>query len=298
MGTIKTIYHLPIDTWFTQTFLPSFNQGEVNHQNPAYRKMLKMHGKVVDRSINPTKPEMFQSYKRSHFLRYENNFLLAIQGSKDSKHCIQCLETFIREVPENTFWDACIDHKHQLEDVNFFLGHKIRTTPKRKLPLRRNALGKLSYYRPHTVLDAPTREILSELCLQVMSLNKGTSAEYKIIEPFPHRIVQHYRALEDNLLDFYRLATNFSRFASRIQYLLRYSCVLTLASKMKLRTKRKVFKRFGKQLSIRDPISNTCISYPQGVVHGKRRELKRRENEVFHFHSLAQLVDTCIRAGR
>ena len=245
-----------------------------------------MHGKVVDRSINPTKPEMFQSYKRCHFLRYENNFLLAIQGSaKDSKHCIQCLETFIREKYRKTPFEMRVSTINtSWKTSTFFLGHKIRTTPKRKLPLRRNALGKLSYYRPYTVLDAPTRDILSELCFAGYVTKQGEpQRNTKLLNLSLYRVVQHYRALEDNLLDFYRLATNFSRFASRIHYLLRYSCVLTLASKMKLRTKRKVFKRFGKQLSIRDPISNTCISYPQGVVHGKRRELKRRRMKYFIF---------------
>jgi hypothetical protein len=37
---------------------------------------------------------------------------------------------------------------------------------------------------------------------------------------------------------------------NNLHYFLKYSCVLTIASKMKLKTKRKVFKEYGKNLTI------------------------------------------------
>ena len=41
MGTIKTIYHLPIDTWFTQTFLPFFNPRKGKPPKPSLPKDVK-----------------------------------------------------------------------------------------------------------------------------------------------------------------------------------------------------------------------------------------------------------------
>ncbi|WP_264629472.1 group II intron reverse transcriptase/maturase, partial [Acinetobacter baumannii] len=65
-----------------------------------------------------------------------------------------------------------------------------------------------------------------------------------------HRtILQHFLSLGYGLCNYYKLATNYTTFKARIAYILYYSCVLTLASKYRLRTMKKVINKFGFDLT-------------------------------------------------
>lgn len=73
------------------------------------------------------------------------------------------------------------------------------------------------------------------------------------------------------LLNFYSLADNYSRL-HRILYLLRYGCALTLASKNKLGTLKKVFKKFTLDLKIKGPNGNILASFPnESLVKSSRK---------------------------
>lgn len=68
--------------------------------------------------------------------------------------------------------------------------------------------------------------------------------------------------MERGILNYYSLATNYSKLAGKIHYILKYSCVLTIASKMKLATKKKVFKKYGKDLNILNEKKKIIACYP------------------------------------
>jgi len=46
------------------------------------------------------------------------------------------------------------------------------------------------------------------------------------------------------------MANNYGRLAVRVHFSLKYSCALTISSKMKLRTMRGAFKKYGKDFPI------------------------------------------------
>lgn len=69
--------------------------------------------------------------------------------------------------------------------------------------------------------------------------------------------------MERGLLNYYSIAANYSQFSARIHYILKYSCILTLASKLRLGTKAKVIKRFGIGLKIPGPNEGDIVAeYP------------------------------------
>ena len=57
------------------------------------------------------------------------------------------------------------------------------------------------------------------------------------------------------------MANNYGRLAARVHFSLKYSCALTISSKMKLRTMRGAFKKYGKNLTI--SVKNRSISFPK-----------------------------------
>jgi len=68
--------------------------------------------------------------------------------------------------------------------------------------------------------------------------------------------------VERGILQYYKLANNFGRVAARVHYILKYSCALTIASKMKLTTLKKVFNKYSKNLNIKDESGKIIINYP------------------------------------
>lgn len=57
------------------------------------------------------------------------------------------------------------------------------------------------------------------------------------------------------------MANNYGRIAARIHYSLKYTCSLTISSKMKLKTMRGAFKKYGKTFTVTS--GNKLISYPK-----------------------------------
>lgn len=62
-------------------------------------------------------------------------------------------------------------------------------------------------------------------------------------------IVSRYNMLTRGLLNYYAIATNRYAFHSIINFIMRHSCAKTLARKFNLRTRAKVFAKFGKDLT-------------------------------------------------
>lgn len=83
--------------------------------------------------------------------------------------------------------------------------------------------------------------------------NKGVpTRNCKYLNNTLGEIVVNYRRIELYLLKQYYFSDNFSYLSKRVFYILRYSCALTICSKMKLKTLRKTFKQYGSCLSVVD----------------------------------------------
>jgi hypothetical protein len=65
-------------------------------------------------------------------------------------------------------------------------------------------------------------------------------------------ILRNYIRIELQILKQYYFSDNFDDFSKKVFYFLKYSCALTICSKMRLRTLRKTFKKYGSYLSVSD----------------------------------------------
>jgi hypothetical protein len=93
-------------------------------------------------------------------------------------------------------------------------------------------------------------------------------------------IIESYKSIERGVVNYYSMANNYGRLAARVHYSLKYSCALTISSKMKLRTMRGAFKRYGKDLEIK--VKDKSISYPN-ISYKRPRKVMRRPNDYFPF---------------
>ena len=67
-------------------------------------------------------------------------------------------------------------------------------------------------------------------------------------------IIAHYLTIGRGILNYYSCADNFTRLKARVTYILKYSCALTFASKLKMRTVKKVFSKYGYNLEVHETV--------------------------------------------
>ena len=207
-------------------------------------------------------------FKRLRYVRYADDFLVGIAGSKEDCEAIRTKTAeFLQKELDLTLNMDKTRITHAREDSASFLGYKIHITDPSKYPLRyvnRGSIYRLTSTTTRPVLDAPIDKLVSKLGKAGYCRygGKPTRCGRLIHEPL-QEIISRYRLLERGLLNYYRMATNYGRTAGRIHYILKYSCALTIASKMKLITVRRVFRTYGAHLEIKGRDGKTQASYPK-----------------------------------
>ena len=110
-------------------------------------------------------------------------------------------------------------------------------------------IGTKRYFQSNAPLTLVTKYLINK---GYAKSNRNPTRNTRLVNLSLYQIVNHYKELELEILHYYRLAENFDELAVNLHFILKYSCALTIASKMKLKTKRKVFMKYGKNLNIRD----------------------------------------------
>jgi hypothetical protein len=142
---------------------------------------------------------------------------------------------------------------HAKFDSAHFLGTDIRITPLLKKPSRLVIRVNARYQskigtRPQ--LLAPIKKIVNKLVEIGFAKPGGKPTRFTRMIPFEtHQIVNQFNLMWRGISNYYSFADNYGKMG-RIYYILKYSCVLTLASKLRLFTANKVFAKFGKNTNI------------------------------------------------
>ena len=208
--------------------------------------------------------EGFDKNKKFKWVRFTDNFLIGITGSKDD--CFQ-IQKRIFEIFQNDFKSILnlkkIEMTHASTDGVYFLGYNIYTLNigKYKTKTSKAFLNSTS----EIVMNAPTKKVIEKLALNGYCKNSGNPTRCGRLTHKPlHEVISKYLTLQQDLLNYYSMASNYKQLAGRIHYILKYSCALTFASKLKLKTLKKVFKKFGRDLTVFvDEERKRRISYPK-----------------------------------
>lgn len=283
--TLAQVYWSPVDEWFHTIIIPSLHEGAHRTRNPAYTKMLRVNKRVTDHSIRPT---LTQGYKRCYYTRYHNVFLLGVIASK--RDCSIFVEKF-KQMIISTYGKAALLHANAeifdgYKTKTPFLRYFIHTTRLRRMKIAYDSKRRLTRRVPRTMLTAPLSHIIQELANQGCGTPTGTPVRNtRLVHLQEDQIVLYFKSLEKRTLEYYALGANSTRVAARVHYICKYSCALTIASKMKLRTLRKVFKKYGKDLRIKNPLNDTFVSYPSSFRKSTRKEFEskvKRSGRRFH----------------
>jgi hypothetical protein len=128
------------------------------------------------------------------------------------------------------------------------------------------------------MLKAPTNKLINELkkggFIRQNKLGKYIPQAFtSMVNRSHYEIISFYNSIIHAILNLYGFASN--RFSlGSLLWLLKASCALTLARKLKLRTMRKVFRKFGSNLKCSETEKELYRTSSLKVIHNFKAESK------------------------
>lgn len=266
------IYLHHFDKWMKE-YTDLFNKGTARRKNPEHYKVTRglkgseraKANKALRLKGIPSSMPNDEKYRRLAYVRYADDFLLGVIGSH--KDCLK-IRMDIRE-----FLESSLNLQLNMEktvitpassDRAKFLGYEIHITPIEKRAIEKVLKEIKVVQTSQPLMSAPVSVIVERLSKNGYCRGRRNNPTRKgrLIHNTLSQIVNHFKLLWLGLANYYSMCTNFGAL-NQVYYILFYSCVLTLASKLRLKTKRKVLKKFGKHLIIRDTSNKIIASFPK-----------------------------------
>lgn len=285
---LANIYMIPFDKWVENHLIPKYTKGQRKKANPAYSKMIRS-GKVTDHSIHSLHPRD-PNFIRLHYVRYADDFIMGLHGPRVfCEHIVGECRIFLSERLKLSLNLDKTKITHSQLDSALFLGYRVYKTKLSKMKISYTIQAKRTRRTTNTILDGPIDKIVAKLKERGYAKKDGSPTRNgKFINHTLYDMVEHFKMVERGILQYYKLANNYGRVAARVHYILKYSCALTIASKMKLTTLRRVFNRYGKNLNIKDKSGKIITNYP---TVDYRRPKKFFMAPILDYSSLEAYID-------
>lgn len=300
-----------LDLWLEE-YISIFNKGTRRKVNPVWTRLTRA-GKLAEVHALNISCRMAKDpdYKRMIFVRYADDFIIGIIGSKEDATVIRDkLRIFLADKLKLDLNIQKTKITHARTEMAHFLGTDIRITPLELRPIRKSiraGVTLISKVGTRPQLLCPVYKIVDKLVARGMAKPGGVPTRWgRMIHFETHRIVKHYWTIWQGISNYYSFVNNTGSLG-RIFYILKYSCVLTLASKLKLGTKAKVFKRFRKDIAILDANGKIQASIPNpSLANTFKFNINQDQTNPFYrieklgratFRSLAVLDSPCMLCG-
>lgn len=303
---LANIYLDKLDKYM-QEYIQKFNKGKDRKRNPKYRKLetrrrnlvekLKKAESKADKDIIiaeirqvemerrdvPYSLPMDESYKRIQYVRYADDFLIGVIGSK--KDC----EMIKKDVAEFLFQKLGLELSQEKTLITngqkkaHFLGYSIYVR-KSNLP-KRDKLGRMvRNYGGRIVLEVESSTIRDKLLsLKAMEITYvdgkeiwKAKARYNMKDSDDLEILRTYNSEIRGFYNYYSIANN-SSIINSFKYIMEYSMYKTYATKYRttkhnMIEKYRINKDFGVKYKTKDGKEKICLFYNEGF---KRKDINR-----------------------
>lgn len=246
-----------------QAFLPSWRYKPLSEENKQNRLNEILQLEKLRRQL-PSKIKA-EGY-RIYYVRYANDFLIGINGNEViAKRVRSKIKEFLSSKLNLSLNVSKTKVTSALTSRAYFLGAFIRALTSRTndQPNRKNSVTKFDRKvraripQGYVRCFAPIENIVEKLkeqgiCKIYNFKNRQVIPTRKSSWVFldNEQIVEKYNYLWNGLLNYYSFAYNRAQL-NFIQYLLLHSAACTLMNKLRLTSRAKVFKKFGKELVVK-----------------------------------------------
>ena len=303
---LANIYLDKLDKYM-QEYILKFNRGKDRKRNPEYRKLevkrrnlvekLKKAESKADKDIIlkdirqvemerrnvPYSLPMDENYKRMQYVRYADDFLIGVIGSK--KDC----EKIKKDIAEFLFRKLGLELSQEKTLITHgqkkahFLGYSIYVR-KSNLP-KKDKLGRMvRNYGGRVVLEVESSTIRDKLLsLKAMEITYvdgkeiwKPKARYSMKDSDDLEILRTYNSEIRGFYNYYSIANN-SSIINSFKYIMEYSMYKTYATKYRttkhmIIEKYRVNKDFGVRYKTKDGKEKVCLFYNEGF---KRKDISR-----------------------
>ena len=290
------------------------------------KKLKELHKKQL--TTQPLLP-YDEKYKRIRYVRYADDFLIAVYGSK--KDCYNIKEQITKYLKDEL--DLALSQEKTLithgSDKARFLGYDLFVG--QNLQLFKNKDGRVSRTANKNIRIMAPKDVMykfitdKHLVEDINAKHWMPQARPALINLSDLEIVSLYNAELRGLYNYYALAENVATRMNQIKYLMEYSCLKTLAQKHKMslrkvRAKYRIDKNWGIKYSTKkgesicyfykdgfkqkrnsqknsniDTIPNTYVfkarTELEQRINAKRCELCGAENVQFEIHHVHRMKD-------
>jgi len=260
---LADIYMHHFDEWIINDLKVRFDSERKRQKNKDYLKLYVKAGEKAFNKYLRSKVENDPNLKCLRYFRYADEFIIGVDGSKqDAIYLKDEIRKFLGERLKFTLNESNTLITHAETSKAFFFGYQIHSIPFVKMSIRRDKIKRKSSILS---LNAPIENIIRKLIEKSYAKTNGKpTRNSRLINLELFQIIQHYKKVEKSIVNYYFLANNYERLLARVHFLLKYSCVLTIASKMRLKTMKGVFRKYGKNLSVKS--KKGVITYPNSIL--------------------------------
>jgi group II intron reverse transcriptase/maturase len=270
---LSNIYLHELDL-YVETLRKKYDTKKTSEPNPVYRKAKsrlqtkkgkeKKEGYKQLRKLKST----IRVGMRLYYARYADDWLIGIWGKReDAVKVKNKIENFLREKLELEMSLEKTKITHAGKEKAVFLGYDIYSPTPKESFFEKGKISKVKKRASHVsiYIDAPYHRIkerlIEEKILEVKNGKWLINAVTHWINYNHAEILYRYNWIIKGYLNYYSHVNNLHIFHKIINLILLHSCALTLGRKLKLRSRKKVFRQFGKTL--KDPKSNSRLCIPQ-----------------------------------
>lgn len=247
---LSNIYLDRLDKFVEQALLPAFNRGTRRKSHPEYHTLthraqyLRRKGRHQEAddlmkqarrlpSVDPDDPE----YRRLHYVRYADDFLLGFNGPRtEAEEIKRRLREFLRDELRLELSEAKTLITHARSGAARFLGYEVTTIHEDRA---RDRLGRRSI-NGNVGLRVPA-DVIAAKCRLYMRNGKPVHRTERLNDS-PFSIIEQYQSEYRGLVEYYQMAYNLSKLDT-LRWVMETSLLKTLAHKLRISVP-KVVKRF------------------------------------------------------
>lgn len=298
---LANIYLHELDKFIQEKLIPEYTEGEKRKADKAkqyrinnlskeekanelvkeYPALMKIIPKLKhNKAVEDNKASYYQEgdyYKRLHYVRYVDDILLGLVGSKnDAKDILRKINSFLQEeLKLNLNLDKSsinLGYETQTEFLGFLIGRYRNKTDYKKIVIEETEITVVT----NTAINAPsllipTKKILERLTTRGFIRKLEKSNRYKgkgvgfLTVTSDQKIVERFSSMIRGYCNYYICANRRSKLWC-VVHALKESCYLTLAWKHKLKNKKKTIEKYGPNLRIHvDGRQVTELYYPKSL---------------------------------
>ena len=292
---LNQIYLDKFDKFLENTII-KFNTGKSRKTSKTYKnlkyKIKTNKDPVILKQLNkqlkktPSKDLFDKNFKRCIYVRYIDDFIIGITADKTTaNNLIMSIKGFLLinlKLTLNNDKSKMVNfNKTNVSFLGVNLKNKTYEKQKKEMVMVRGGKKIKTKMTGQLSLMAPIEDLLKKL--KKRGFLKQSNNDYQptkigwLINLEHADIVQYFNSIINGILNYYSFANNFKSLGT-IVHLLKHSCALTLALKLRLRHRAKVFKKFGTHLEC--PISKKKLHIPKTFKAKKQFQITNTTNDL------------------